>query len=760
MEKPRRSRTTRRPEHAERVCQCLVLEKVHQRFVQNFETVKIPEAKGRKPCKSVGLLFQKLQRLEALAHAFHSALFCGDINLVANDGVVKAHSFVLKYRTNLKPVDNEVRIKAKLVDVEVWLRYVYTGTVNWSKSQMDVLSNIANEFGPPDLACFFNNGQFDARKEMMADKEIQCNRLSVQSGLRKSCEKGEVVPSRVISDSLEDYSDERLCSVEEPGKIDADNVEDGVGENILFYDEIPMEDFNYEEYYNQLDEPADFELNEPSIICGEMNSLDDTLEFDENFRIETTTPKSRRRTKDLETRSDDVLTNIIVNKILTPYTQRQEILEQHQKGKPGQNLSTKENQKTGKKQKKSYDCTTPSRPKRTSESTTVLSRPASYSDATASKISSDTDIIVLDTASDFNAYLPSTSASERYTASEAYSTLSRDSEGRTVSSSRSEANFASSVYSEVNLRSSGDSDSNLISITDSEAALAPSTYSEVKLARPTYSEVSTASSAYSKANKVSKSCESYSVPSTSTETSFKTPETKRTTAMDINLMLSMKVVKTTNITPMPNYKLMSESELNACLDSFGIRPMGRKRAIEVLTRAFQTTHLISDDGTPTKADVYSVMRRFEKENEEKLAKKKPPKMKIPTKRPAASVETSEPSTKVMATINNGLIEPIRRCSTEEMGAGGVAGIKNPFDQDRKGRSIEDLCKIFIKWVREPENSELYGDVLKMNTILLDDLLYKFGPVMQEQRISKVGFLKVLDRLHITYSDRTTNGSHY
>ncbi|VDM81643.1 unnamed protein product [Strongylus vulgaris] len=53
---------------------------------------------------------------------------------------------------------------------------------------------------------------------------------------------------------------------------------------------------------------------------------------------------------------------------------------------------------------------------------------------------------------------------------------------------------------------------------------------------------------------------------------------------------NVKVLKTSEITPMPNYEGMADEELKSELTKFGLKPMGRKRAINMLKRIYDEVH--------------------------------------------------------------------------------------------------------------------------------------------------------------------------
>ncbi|CAI4231507.1 unnamed protein product [Auanema sp. JU1783] len=53
---------------------------------------------------------------------------------------------------------------------------------------------------------------------------------------------------------------------------------------------------------------------------------------------------------------------------------------------------------------------------------------------------------------------------------------------------------------------------------------------------------------------------------------------------------NVKILKTTEITPMPNYEGMDDNDLKKELARHGLRPMGRKRAVEYLRNIYESVH--------------------------------------------------------------------------------------------------------------------------------------------------------------------------
>ncbi|VDL66757.1 unnamed protein product [Nippostrongylus brasiliensis] len=62
---------------------------------------------------------------------------------------------------------------------------------------------------------------------------------------------------------------------------------------------------------------------------------------------------------------------------------------------------------------------------------------------------------------------------------------------------------------------------------------------------------------------------------------------------------NVKVLKTSGITPMPNYDGMNDAQLKGELAKYGLKPMGRKRALALLKKIYDEVHPEIDPSTPT-----------------------------------------------------------------------------------------------------------------------------------------------------------------
>ncbi|KAI6197576.1 hypothetical protein M3Y94_01240800 [Aphelenchoides besseyi] len=208
---------------------------------------------------------------------------------------------------------------------------------------------------------------------------------------------------------------------------------------------------------------------------------------------------------------------------------------------------------------------------------------------------------------------------------------------------------------------------------------------------------------------------------------FKTP-TRTVEINDAGAYFSMKIVKKIGITPMPNYASMQDQELNDLLDTHGIRPMGRKRAIEMLTKIYESTHpIVNGSQTPTRHEVYNHIRKLN----EKVEKK--PKQTRKRVQPPAN---EQPDGQSSSTTNQ------------------------PTEQEAT-TTLEGMTKYILDFLRLPEKQQLYNEILCFQTFMLDRLLKEFQPVLRDNAIPKTSFLRILDHLHITYSEpRDATAGYY
>ncbi|ETN69916.1 BTB/POZ domain protein [Necator americanus] len=160
-------------ELAPRSCKCEILEKVHNRFLEAFKVKKTngdadshtEVCRRRYDRTSVFMQYQtrlldKLERLERLSddlsHLFGNET-TSDIQIQCRDGSLKAHRAVLYARTSMMGKTHSqsgissIDVTESLKIVSSWLRYVYSGRVEWNSEDHESIQKLAEQYGPDDL---------------------------------------------------------------------------------------------------------------------------------------------------------------------------------------------------------------------------------------------------------------------------------------------------------------------------------------------------------------------------------------------------------------------------------------------------------------------------------------------------------------------------------------------------------------------------------------------------------------------------------
>ncbi|VDK73064.1 unnamed protein product [Onchocerca ochengi] len=186
---------------------------------------------------------------------------------------------------------------------------------------------------------------------------------------------------------------------------------------------------------------------------------------------------------------------------------------------------------------------------------------------------------------------------------------------------------------------------------------------------------------------------------------------------------NVKIVKTKDITPMPFYDLMNDKELKAELAKFGVRPMGKKRAVALLKKIYQETHPVLES-TP-----------LSRKNKKTLDSDG----QIKAKR---NIECcSDEDCDADKTLNKSLDE----CDIME---------ESCMDEEQSTilpKDLEGMQNVLLSWLRRAENSNLYNHLLGLNVIsfeeFADHLSHADSTVSQ---IPKKALIEILDRLHVTF----------
>ncbi|VDP12592.1 unnamed protein product [Onchocerca flexuosa] len=182
---------------------------------------------------------------------------------------------------------------------------------------------------------------------------------------------------------------------------------------------------------------------------------------------------------------------------------------------------------------------------------------------------------------------------------------------------------------------------------------------------------------------------------------------------------NVKIVKTKDITPMPFYDLMNDKELKAELEKFGVRPMGKKRAVTLLKKIYQETHPVLES-TP-----------LSRKSKKTLSSD----VQLKTKRDIECY--SDEDCDADKTLNESLDE----CDIME---------ESCVDEEQSTvlpKDLEGMQNVLLSWLRREENSSLYNHLLGLNEEFADHLSHADSTVSQ---IPKKTLIEILDRLHVTF----------
>ncbi|CAI5444809.1 unnamed protein product [Caenorhabditis angaria] len=219
---------------------------------------------------------------------------------------------------------------------------------------------------------------------------------------------------------------------------------------------------------------------------------------------------------------------------------------------------------------------------------------------------------------------------------------------------------------------------------------------------------------------------------------FRTPET-RNRGEKLSFASNVRILKTSNITPMPDFEEMTEIELKMRMKEIGQRPKGRKKMIEMLKMAYDTLHPEIVPNTPTIRPIVAIS-----ENDER------PKAK--PKKPSLNARLAQLAPKM-----NEEKEP----EDEEDLGDKTLNLSNEYDDEIVGKIEEEevfdkkdlgsMKSAFLQWIRKEANFELYNHMLSLNVVSLEELLARLGKSDgPESLIGKAKLAKILDELSITY----------
>ncbi|EFO27562.2 hypothetical protein LOAG_00926 [Loa loa] len=188
----------------------------------------------------------------------------------------------------------------------------------------------------------------------------------------------------------------------------------------------------------------------------------------------------------------------------------------------------------------------------------------------------------------------------------------------------------------------------------------------------------------------------------------------------------VKILKTKDITPMPVYDLMNDKELKTELAKFGIRPMGKKRAVALLKKIYHETHpvLASTPSTPlsrkSKTTLNSNRQVKTKENVE----------------PCSDEDSDGDKTLNTSLDEHKIME--ESCMNEEQSA-------------LLPKDLEGMQSVLLNWLRREENSSLYNHLLGLNVVPFEEFANRVSHADSTvSQIPKKALVEILDRLHVTF----------
>ncbi|GMS90027.1 hypothetical protein PENTCL1PPCAC_12202, partial [Pristionchus entomophagus] len=207
----------------------------------------------------------------------------------------------------------------------------------------------------------------------------------------------------------------------------------------------------------------------------------------------------------------------------------------------------------------------------------------------------------------------------------------------------------------------------------------------------------------------------------------------------------VKVLKWSNVTPKPRFEDMDEVSLKAQLARYGLRPMGRKRAIAMLSEIYEQTHPVMDESAagPSSSSCST--------SDNTAALIAGGGDISPTRRSTTVAdEEEEEENDGEKTLNRGT----ESSDDENSERGGGVGEAEESMIIPKGtmKGVDNQLVLFLEWLRQPTQKDLYDHCLALKSISLEELEVKLKRADSALcGISRKVLMCVLDRLHITYS---------
>ncbi|VDM64133.1 unnamed protein product [Angiostrongylus costaricensis] len=187
---------------------------------------------------------------------------------------------------------------------------------------------------------------------------------------------------------------------------------------------------------------------------------------------------------------------------------------------------------------------------------------------------------------------------------------------------------------------------------------------------------------------------------------------------------NVKILKTTDITPMPDYDSMNDECLKNELRKFGLKPMGRKRSIAILKKIYAEIHPEIDPSTPT---IRPLVVDDIEDHEQQAPKCKSTKSRTRGQAIRTLPEAMRIADLPPAVSKDAQIESMEENEDEDFIDLGDKTLNDPTDEPPEESIIDDgllpkdlesMTRTFLNWLQSPENEELYNHLLSLQPVLL------------------------------------------
>ncbi|KAK6745478.1 hypothetical protein RB195_011914 [Necator americanus] len=791
--KRKRPRSYAVVELAPRSCKCEILEKVHNRFLEAFKVKKTngdadshtEVCRRRYNRTSVFMQYQtrlldKLERLERLSddlsHLFGNET-TSDIQIQCRDGSLKAHRAVLYARTSMmgktpsQPSISSIDVTESLKIVSSWLRYVYSGRIEWNSEDHESIQKLAELYGPDDLVPL-------------------CVRMKapVHSFGATATSSLEIEPISTCS-STEEKKDEETATKTEITPIESSNA--GTGSEIVV-PKILMVDLNEPETAMDAESSQTMDLEDPlqgimlantsgnssadSSCCiiednvmsvdQEVNQVDISAGKQADDVACTSSSEQREAASSSQEISGDLQITIkIPEELCTP--------QPSAAGKSPDVFEEKDGDVDANEMNAADDFSwnlTPLRP------SAVVDRRSSGRQSLRNsglRLSFDNAAEAPGANGDLEIFEPTKSSNNVTVVNIDDEPCLKEIPDPTPAENQNEQPdisygneyfnyhdpFMEPWYEPVEM--SQQSVSQPLEIEDEATASVPkSPVHETSVTSRRGSKIVDSKESSNGSEKVATVDHQLCDNEVSSENSFTVrpnsphfvpPLAHSTPAQPARKKAkfgsNVKILKTSDITPMPNYEGMTDEELKRELKKFGLKPMGRKRAVAMLKRIYDEVHPVIDPTTPT-------VRPLILEKSDSDTPRASRQAKTRNVRPLSTVEeigreNDDPEDEDFVdfgdkTLNEPRAEPPEESMIDDTGI-------LPTD-------LEGMTRTFLTWLRHPENDQLYNHLLSLQPVLIEELHLRMSRADSAVCcIPKKALANILDRLGVTFSLPQTHG---